>query len=50
MFKKVSICIPAFNEEQAIKKTLNELKLKIPDAEIIVVDDGPLCQDSCPVS
>jgi glycosyltransferase involved in cell wall biosynthesis len=37
----LSIILPAYNEEGAILATLEKLKaLKLPDAEIIVVDDG----------
>jgi len=38
--KDVSIIIPAFNEEAAIKLILIDLLQKFPDTEIIVVDDG----------
>ena len=40
MCKDLTICIPAYNEEQAIGDTLRALKAAVPDAEIIVVDDG----------
>lgn len=36
----VSVVIPAFNEEGGIAETLESLKKWLPDAEIIVVDDG----------
>lgn len=37
----VSICVPAFNEEKTILKTLRSLVvLKYPKKEIVVVDDG----------
>lgn len=41
-YDKVTIIIPAFNEEEGIKSTLLELKsnCKLKDAEIIVIDDG----------
>jgi glycosyltransferase involved in cell wall biosynthesis len=35
-----SIVIPAFNEENRIRKTLEDLRRAWPDAEVIVVDDG----------
>jgi glycosyltransferase involved in cell wall biosynthesis len=37
---KLSVIIPAFNEESAIQTTLEELVAALPDAEIIVIDDG----------
>lgn len=37
---KLSIVIPAFNEEKRIIQTLNDLKEYYPESEIIVVDDG----------
>lgn len=36
---KVSVLIPAYNEEENILKTLNSVHLALPGAEIIVVDD-----------
>lgn len=38
--KELTICIPAYNEEQAIGNTLRELKKGFPEAEILVVNDG----------
>lgn len=43
---KVSIIIPAFNEEEAIKSVVTELRQEIPDAELIVVNDGSLDKTS----
>ena len=37
---KLSIVIPAFNEEDGIGPTLRGLKEALPEAEIIVIDDG----------
>lgn len=37
---KLSIVIPAFNEEQGIVDTLANLQREFPDDEIIVIDDG----------
>ena len=39
---KVTVIIPAYNEETSIKKVLNEIKENIDNDlyEIIVVDDG----------
>jgi glycosyltransferase involved in cell wall biosynthesis len=36
----VSIIIPAFNEELALPSLINGIRQHVPDAEIIVVDDG----------
>ena len=37
---RLSIVIPAFNEESAIGETLRQLQEAVPEAEIIVVNDG----------
>lgn len=37
---KISIIIPAYNEEDSIKEVVQRTKKTLPDAEIIVVDDG----------
>jgi glycosyltransferase involved in cell wall biosynthesis len=37
---RLSIVIPAFNEELGIGDTLRELQEAVPEAEIIVIDDG----------
>jgi len=41
---KLSIVIPAYNEEGAILKVLNNLRSVLPGSEIIVVDDGSVDQ------
>ena len=41
---KLSVVVPAFNEENGISETLKDLRLIMPRAEIIVVDDGSLDQ------
>jgi glycosyltransferase involved in cell wall biosynthesis len=38
--EKLAIVIPAFNEQGGIARTLASLQKSLPDAEIIVVDDG----------
>lgn len=41
--QKISVIIPAYNEEENIGeviKRLSELQLNLPDLEIIIVDDG----------
>jgi len=37
---KISIIIPALNEEKSIEKVIDAIREKMPSAEIIVVDDG----------
>lgn len=40
-FPKVTICVPAYNEEKGILKTLRSIvALDYPDVETVVVDDG----------
>lgn len=36
----LSICVPAYNEEEAVANTLKRLRRSFPDAEILFVDDG----------
>lgn len=38
--ERLSIVIPAFNEAEGIGKTLESLRAALPEAEIVVVDDG----------
>jgi glycosyltransferase involved in cell wall biosynthesis len=40
LFARLSIVIPAYNEEAGIRETLGGLLSAVPGAEIIVVDDG----------
>lgn len=40
MNKKISIILSTFNEEIAIKKTINEIRKHINNVEILVVDDN----------
>lgn len=37
---RISVVLPAKNESQGLRKTLPALRQALPDAEIIVVDDG----------
>jgi len=37
---KVSVILPAYNEEQSIGETIKEIKKLHPDVEILVIDDG----------
>ena len=37
---KVSVVLPAYNEEQSIGETIKEIKKLHPDVEILVIDDG----------
>jgi len=39
---KISVVIPAFQEEKAIGNTISQLKALYPDFELLVVDDGSL--------
>lgn len=39
-FASLTVVIPAFNEEQGILPTLQQLRQALPEAEILVVDDG----------
>ena len=39
-YNDLTICVPAYNEASGIKTTLEGLREKFPDAEIIVVNDG----------
>lgn len=39
-YENLTICVPAYNEEEAISATLVGLRESFPEAEIIVVDDG----------
>jgi len=40
MSKKISVVIPAKNEAASLEKLLPRIRAALPDAEIIVVDDG----------
>jgi glycosyltransferase involved in cell wall biosynthesis len=42
----LSIVIPAFNEQDAVVGTLSELRSRLPDSEVILVDDGSK-DDTC---
>ena len=37
---RISVVIPAFNEEAAIGDTVRHVRAVLPEAELIVVDDG----------
>lgn len=39
-FSKLAVVIPAYNEEQGIRATLEALRAALPAAQIIVVNDG----------
>ena len=41
-YKDLSVCIPAYNEAEAIGPVLQRLRDHLPEVEIIVVDDGSL--------
>ncbi len=38
--RELSVVIPAFNEEGGVGSTLRDLRARLPEVEIIVVDDG----------
>ncbi|MDI7259528.1 MAG: glycosyltransferase family 2 protein [Thermodesulfobacteriota bacterium] len=38
--KKVLVIIPAFNEEGSVRKVVEEVKIHLPQADILVVNDG----------
>ncbi len=38
--EKITVLMPAFNEEQSIGQTVMEIKRLYPDFEVLVVDDG----------
>ena len=40
LFNRLSIVVPAFNEERGIRETVRTLSSQFPGAEVIVVDDG----------
>jgi len=37
---KILVIIPAYNEEATIKNVIQRIKLKMPQADILVVNDG----------
>lgn len=37
--KQLSVIVPAFNEHEGIRATLSALRARLPDAEIMVIDD-----------
>ncbi|MCP4376410.1 MAG: glycosyltransferase family 2 protein [bacterium] len=39
-YSDLSICVPAYNEQDGVIKTLKRLKRSFPQAEILFVDDG----------
>jgi len=39
-YSDLSICVPAYNEEEGVVKTLKRLKRNFPQSEIVFVDDG----------
>jgi glycosyltransferase involved in cell wall biosynthesis len=39
-YNNLTICIPSYNEAKSIGKVLTEIRESLPDAEIIVVNDG----------
>jgi len=39
---KVLIIVPAYNEENAIVNVINDIKINIPTADIVVINDGSI--------
>ena len=39
-FSELAVIIPAFNEEAAVEATLREIRAAVPEAEVLLVDDG----------
>ena len=39
-YSDLSICVPAYNEQEAVANTLKRLRRSFPEAEILFVDDG----------
>ena len=39
-YSDLSICVPGYNEREAVANTLKRLKRSFPQAEILFVDDG----------
>ena len=37
---RISVILPAKNEAEGLQRTLPALRAQLPDAEVIVVDDG----------
>src|SRR5688572_26125939 len=37
---RISVILPAKNEAEGLQRTLSALRTQLPDAEVIVVDDG----------
>ena len=42
MYKKVLIIVPAYNEEEAIKKTVENIKKHNEECDVIVINDGSI--------
>ena len=37
---RILVIIPAYNEAESIEKVILEVKKEVPDADIVVVNDG----------
>jgi glycosyltransferase involved in cell wall biosynthesis len=38
--KRIVVIVPAFNEQDAVGRTVDEIHQHLPDADVLVVDDG----------
>ena len=38
--KNIAIVIPTFNELENIEKLIHEIKIKLPEAKIFIIDDS----------
>src|SRR5207244_1865992 len=38
--RRLSVVVPAFNEENGVTKSVGSLRARFPGAEVLVVDDG----------
>jgi len=39
-FKKILVIIPAYNEEESVAKVVEEVKIYLPEVDVLVVNDG----------
>ena len=38
--KRIVVIVPGFNEQDAVGRTVDEIRQHLPDADVLVVDDG----------
>lgn len=44
--KRLLVIVPAFNEQDVVEQTVKEIRAHVPDADVLVVDDGSIDQTS----